>query len=108
MNRYSNIKKVKLGNGDIRSKGTTYYSKTPKYPEIPFKSDDIYVITDASDRISNLANQFYNDVTLYWIISTANPNALSLGSDFPPNGSQLRIPRDISSVIDDYNKLNSL
>jgi hypothetical protein len=55
-----------------------------------------------------LANQFYQDVTLYWIISAANPNSIKFGSITIPTGTQLRIPTNISGIIDSYNRLNSL
>lgn len=108
MNRYSNIKKGKLESNDIRPSGINYFAKTVKYPEIPLRADDIYVITDAGDNLGELAYQFYNDTTLYWIISIANPNAISFGSIFPTPGTQLRIPINVPSIIDDYNQLNNL
>ena len=108
MNRYSSIKKEKLGTDDIRSSGISFFSKTVTYPEIPLSSDDIYIITDAGDNLPGLANQFYNDITLYWIIATANPDVLSFGSIFPTPGTQIRIPVNISSIIDKYNQINSL
>ena len=108
MNRYSSIKKEKLGTDDIRSSGTNVFSKTPTYPEIPLNSDDIYILTDAGDNLPELSNKFYNNITLYWIIATANPDVLSFGSIFPTPGTQLRIPVNISSIIDKYNQINSL
>lgn len=108
MNRYSSIKKEKLGTDDIRSSGIQFYAKTVTYPEIPLSSDDIYILTDAGDNLPQLANQFYNDITLYWVIATANPDVLSFGSIFPQAGTQLRIPVNISSIIDEYNQINSL
>jgi hypothetical protein len=53
-----------------------------------------------------LANQFYQDVTLYWIISIANPNKINMGSLFLPPGTQIRIPVDIVNIVDSYNILN--
>ena len=64
--------------------------------------------TDPENRLDLLANQFYNDVTLYWIISIANPNKLNLGSLYPSPGSQLRIPINISGIVASYNELNEL
>ena len=44
------------------------------------------LLLDFGDRLDLLANQFYGDVTLYWIISTANPNYINFGSLFIDEG----------------------
>jgi len=54
----------------------------------------------------SLAFQFYGDVTLWWIIAIANPNIVDFSSIFLPIGSQIRIPQNISPIIDSYNELN--
>lgn len=107
MNRYSSISVLKNTNENVGSLGTPYYNSA-LYPEIPLSEDDIYVITDFGDRLDMLANQFYNDITLYWVISAANPNKLDFGSIFIPEGTQLRIPTNISSIIDSFIQINSL
>ncbi len=108
MNRYSSIPVEKSNSDSFRKKGIQFYAKTVKYPEIPYNQNDIYVLTDAGDNLPELAYKFYNDTTLYWVISVANPNAVSFGSIFPTPGTQLRIPQNISNIIDLFNKLNSL
>lgn len=83
MNRYQDLPIIKDSNG--RRKYTTTF--------VPFfdKSDnDIYVITDPSDRLDLLANQFYGDVTAWPIIATANN--IGLGTLNIESGKQLRIP----------------
>jgi hypothetical protein len=83
MNRYQDLPIIKDSNG--RRKYTTTF--------VPFfdKSDnDIYVITDPSDRLDLLANQFYGDVTAWPIIATANN--IGLGTLNVEAGKQLRIP----------------
>ena len=35
---------------------------------IPKKDDDIYIITQETDRLDLLASQFYGDSTLWWIM----------------------------------------
>ena len=67
---------------------------------------DIYVITQQNDRYDLLANQYYNDPTLWWIISVANADILIQNSLIPPVGVQIRIPSDISNILNSYNKLN--
>ena len=51
--------------------GKRYYG-TNFYPTIPLSDSDIYVITDERDRYDMLANQYYGDVSLWWIIASAN------------------------------------
>ena len=74
MNRYQKIKKIRNENQFVGTIGDQYY-RTNYYPEIPPLETDIYVETEFGDRLDLLANRFYGDVTLYWIIATANPNA---------------------------------
>ena len=99
MNRYQDIKKIK------NSEGITYY-RDNRYPIIPLSLNDIWVITTAEDRYDRLAQQYYNDYTLWWIISIANDN-LPQNSLYPPEGTQIRIPTNVSEIISNYNKLNS-
>ena len=107
MKRYATIQTLRNTNENVGTLGTVYY-RNAKYPEIPLSENDIYVLTDFGDRLDLLANQFYNDVTLYWIIAAANPNEVSFGSLFVDEGTQLRIPINIGSIVDSYIELNSL
>mgnify|MGYP003636981872 FL=1 len=84
--------------------GTRLY-KTVKYPIIPRRENDIYVITQEGDRYDILAKSYYQDSSLWWVISSANGN-LSQNSIFPPLGIQLRIPGDLDIIIQSYNALN--
>lgn len=105
MNRYANIEKLKNKNEFVGTLGTEYYTNVT-YPEIPVLETDIWVETEFGDRLDNLAFQFYGDVTLYWIISIANPNKINMGSLYLDVGSQIRIPQNISSIVEQYNILN--
>jgi len=107
MKRYATIQTLRNTNENVGTLGTVYY-RNAKYPEIPLSENDIYVLTDFGDRLDLLANQFYNDVTLYWIIAAANPNEVSFGSLFVDEGTQLRIPINIGSIVDSYIELNNL
>ena len=98
MNRYQDIKKIK------NSEGITYY-RDNKYPVIPLSVNDIWVITTSEDRYDRLAQQYYNDYTLWWVISIANDN-LPQNSLYPPEGTQIRIPTNVSEILSNYNKLN--
>ena len=81
------------------------YYKGRYYPNIPLSESDVYVITNVGDRLDNLAYSYYNDATLWWIISVANNN-ITNGALFPEPGTQLRIPTDISNIIELYNRFN--
>ena len=102
MNRYQSISF--LNNSPIKEKKRFY--ATVKYPEIPLSVNDIYVITQKSDRYDILANQYYGDKSLWWVISIANPS-ITQNTLYPPVGVQLRIPTDISGILSSYNKLNN-
>tara|TARA_R100000734_G_C3299117_1_gene89973 strand:+ start:152 stop:472 length:321 start_codon:yes stop_codon:yes gene_type:complete len=105
MNRYAEITELTTLNSDIRTRGTLFRN-TAQYPQIPLRESDIYAITEWGDRFESLAFQFYGDVTLWWIISIANPQVVDFSSIFIPIGTQIRIPQDISPIIDSYNTLN--
>tara|TARA_R110002051_G_scaffold250946_1_gene310322 strand:- start:3994 stop:4314 length:321 start_codon:yes stop_codon:yes gene_type:complete len=105
MNRYDEITQFNTLNNNIRNKGLLYQN-TSQYPLIPLRESDIYAISEWGDRFESLAYQFYGDVTLWWVISIANPNIVDFSSIFLPIGSQIRIPQDISPIIDSYNELN--
>ena len=105
MNRYADIKLFRTFNSNLRSKGLTY-GNSAKYPTVPQQENDIYAITEWGDRFESLAFLFYGDVTLWWVIAIANPNIVDFSSIFLPIGSQIRIPQNISPIIDSYNELN--
>ena len=103
MSRYTNIPQTR--NRDVKN-GVRYYTNV-FYPEIPLSENDIYVITTDGDRLDLLANEYYGEVSLYWIISTANDN-LAQNSLHLPIGTQLRIPQDVTCIINSYEQLNNL
>jgi len=99
MNRYPNTL--------IRRDNTSsprYFGST-KYPAIVASIEDYYIITMQGDRLDNLAAQFYGDPTLYWILQIANSDCKK-DSLYPPVGMQLRIPQNITKILDDFDILN--
>lgn len=84
--------------------GTRLY-KTVKYPIIPRRANDIYVITTDGDRYDILATDYYQDPSLWWVISSANAE-YTQNSLYPPVGVQLRIPLNLETIIQSYNALN--
>jgi phage tail protein X len=103
MNRYQDIK---ILTDSLVKPGVRFYTTT-RNPEIALSENDIYVITTQGDRLDLLAQQYYGDTTLYWIISAANDN-LTKNSLFIPEGTQVRIPTNTGQVITQFNILNSL
>jgi hypothetical protein len=101
MKRYKPIRIIST-EGNLKRK----YVVT-KYPEIPRGSSDIYVYVTKGDRYDLLAQTYYKDSSLWWIINRANPNQ-DAGSLFPTVGSQIRIPAPnrIPSIISAYEILN--
>jgi len=108
MNRYKNIPIVKI------DKKLNY--QTTRYPEVPLNDNDTYVYSTQGDRFDILANQYYGDQSLWWVISIANTATAgtSLPSDLPqdsliiPEGLQIRIPANYVDVLNGFKKLNGL
>jgi len=105
MNRYSNVEIIRNENEFVGTIGTQYYTNNT-YPKILPNENDIWVETEFGDRLDSLAFQFYQDVTLYWVISIANPNKINMGSLFLTPGTQIRIPTNVVQIVDSYNILN--
>lgn len=99
MGRYTQIKSQTSTNG--RS-----FIGTTKYPEIPVSFNDTYIYTSIGDRFDTLAQSYYGNPSLWWVISVANPQ-LKQNSYTPPPGIQLRIPSDISQITSLFNELNN-
>jgi hypothetical protein len=97
MLRYENISQ------DVRYDGKRVYLTT-YYPEILPQDDDTIIVTNEADYLDHLAFTFYNDPSLWWIIALANN--IGKGRLSVPVGIQLRIPNNISQIINDYNNLN--
>lgn len=97
MKRYDNIKVVQSPEGK-------QYRTTTIYPETPISENDYYIITTAGDRYDNLADQFYSDHTLWWVIASANNSERA--SLIVEPGIQLRIPGNIDTIINNYNTIN--
>jgi phage tail protein X len=107
INRYQNIPKEKID-------GKTVY-KTSRYPEVPLSENDIYVISTQGDRFDVLAQQYYGDSSLWWVISIANTGNAGAGtlpvlpqnSLVIPEGTQIRIPNNPIQIYNVFNQINS-
>ena len=98
MNRYQNIPKTYID-------GNLVY-QTSRYPQVPLSPNDIYVYTTQGDRFDVLAQQYYKDSSLWWVISTAN-DELQQNSLVPPLGGQIRIPADPTEAVNEVKRVNS-
>ncbi len=98
MNRYQNIPQTKIDKKRIY--------QTSYYPEIPLTENDIYVYTVQGDRFDSLSYDYYNDSSLWWVISIAN-SSLPQNSLVIPEGIQIRIPANYVNVVQNFTKINS-
>ncbi len=98
MNRYENVKIrksiIKRGKKTPLSYENTSKSTT-LYSNIPESDNDLYVISQYGDRLDQLANQYYGDVTLWWYIAKAN----HLKFMTIPPGTRLRIPHSVQFAL---------
>jgi len=80
-----------------------------KYPDIPRDFSDTYVYTTQGDRYDILAQSYYGNSSLWWIISRANPSQPS-DSIYPTVGSQIRIPSPsrIPTILGTFENLNRI
>jgi hypothetical protein len=95
--RYSNTK-VKRDKSGIRVYKTTYY------PDIPISDNDQFIYPRYGERLDLLSYKFYGDVTLWWVIAKANGLK---GKVFVPQDTEIRIPGNVSKVLEDFNNLNN-
>jgi hypothetical protein len=107
MNRYQNIPKTKID-------GNLVY-QTSRYPEVQLSENDIYVYTTQGDRFDVLAQQYYKDSSLWWVISIANTGnagadtlvSLPQNTLVIPQGIQIRIPANYVNVVRNFTAINT-
>ena len=97
MNRYSNTK-ITMSKDGKRVYGTTYY------PDIPISDTDQLMTTVYGARLEVMANTFYGDQSLWWIIAKANGIR---GKTALEPGKRLRIPGNVTSIIQKFIELNN-
>ena len=99
MKRYSNTRIKRKQGGD------RVYSYT-LYPKIPIKNSDTFITPTYGDRLDVLANDYYNDPSLWWIIAQANGIkgfTVLYSKNFK---GQLRIPTQIQDILSDFESMN--
>jgi hypothetical protein len=80
------------------------YLESTIYPKIKPNDNDLYIISTQGDRLDLLANLYYGDRNLWWIIAVAN-NLNDASLSIEP-GKQLRIPGNTSNILSDLEKIN--
>ena len=103
--RYQIISTMKSDTGVASTSGKTLYKPT-YYPNIEAQPDDNYILTGVTDRLDNIAFDFYGDATLWWAVAMANN--LEGDSIYPPTGVYLRIPKDLANILAKYNQSNNI
>ena len=98
MNRYDTT----TTKNDTRKKFRAY--RPTIYPAIPIRDSDIFITTVVGERLENIAYQYYNDGSLWWIIAKANGIA---GKAVIPTATKLRVPSNVTDIITNFKKINS-
>ncbi len=80
------------------------YLESTIYPIVRASDSDMYIISEQGDRLDLLAYKYYGDQTKWWIIATANN--INDATFYVEAGIQLRIPMDVSRVLNDLQKIN--
>tara|TARA_R110000803_G_scaffold76375_1_gene140969 strand:+ start:246 stop:545 length:300 start_codon:yes stop_codon:yes gene_type:complete len=98
MSRYGTTSIIKDSIGK-RRRATTIF------PSIPLNNNDVFIVTTSIDRLDKLANTFYDDVSLWWVIAAAN--GLGKGTFIVPSNTNLRIPAksDFLNTVIQTNKI---
>tara|TARA_Y100000593_G_C4157866_1_gene260466 strand:+ start:405 stop:686 length:282 start_codon:yes stop_codon:yes gene_type:complete len=82
----------------LRDKNGKRYYRPTIVRGIPLKDSDKFIFPNDGDRFDTLAQNFYGDSSLWWIIAKANNvNDGSIGLD--PE-KRIRIPIEIQSILD--------
>ena len=96
MNRYAESTIIKNANDKQRR-------STVILPNVQLSPADTYIQTTTIERLDLLAFDFYGDVTLWWVIASAN--GLGKGSMIVPQNTLLRIP-DVSNLDTQIQRAN--
>ena len=87
-----------------KDKDNKRYYKPTIVPNIPIKDTDIFVYPLYGDRFDTLAQRYYEDPTLWWIIAKANE--INNGKVSPDPELKLRIPTQIDDILESVIKSN--
>jgi len=76
---------------------------TTLYPRIKERSSDTFLVVVEKTRLDHLAHKFYENASYWWVIGIANRIK---GTLYVQPGTQIRIPREIGGILQDFNKIN--
>lgn len=98
MNRYSTSTELKTDSG-FRRRATVILSAPSN------RDTDVYIRVTSPELLTKLADNFYNDVSSWWIIAAAN--GLGKGTLIVPSDTVLRIPsnQEIDNLINEINRI---
>ena len=89
---------MRYRNNKIRKdKNNIRYYKARIIPNIPIKDTDIFIYPLYGDRFDTLAQRYYEDSNLWWIIAKANE--ISRGQIGLDPEKVIRIPGDIERIL---------
>ena len=80
------------------------YYKPRIEPNIPIKDTDIFIFPLYGDRFDTLAQRYYDNSNLWWIIVKAND--ISDGKIAPDPLKKLRIPTEIDDILELITQVN--
>jgi len=67
------------------------------YPKIPIQDSDVFIYPKFGDRLDTLAQKYYEDTSLWWIIAKANNlDTAEIGLEVD---KQIRIPLNITFLL---------
>ena len=92
------------GNIVKRDKDNNRYYKPRIIPNIPIKDTDIFAYPIYGDRYDTMAQRYYDDSNLWWIIVKAND--ISDGKIAPDPLKKLRIPTEIDDILQSISQVN--
>lgn len=77
-------------------KGKLVYTSVT-LPYIEPREDDIYVVTNVTDRLDMLSYKYYQTPRYWWVLAMVNN--IGAGTMFVPAGTKLRIPVSIGNIL---------
>ena len=92
------------GNIVKKDKNNIRYYKPRIIPNIPIKDTDIFAYPIYGDRYDTMAQRYYDDSNLWWIIVKAND--ISDGKIAPDPLKKLRIPTEIDDILQSISQVN--
>lgn len=95
-NRYNKSKIFQDDNGK-------QYLNRIEYPTIPIKDTDVFIRGVFGQSFMNLANEYYGDKDLWWVIARANNQSDSI---YMIPGKEYHIPQRVNDILQEFNLLN--